>query len=64
MRDVDIPLLEDMLSEESLSPLDLERTLGVVRPDGAFDAEDDLGLRALYENPELVVPPSHWPDAA
>lgn len=64
MREVDIPELDDVMAEESLSPWDFERTLGVVRGDVDADEAGDLGLRRLFEDPERVVPPSHWPDAA
>lgn len=41
-------------------PVDLARA-GRQR-DG--DGDDDLGIRMLYEQPEVIGRPSHWPDAA
>jgi hypothetical protein len=50
-------LFENVLDGTSF---DEGMTIDLARPELDEDDNDDLGLRALYERPELVLEPSHW----
>lgn len=55
MRRTEIEILEDHLDDDPpLTRWDLEPSIDLVR-DGLDDDEDDLGFRALYEDPEAAL---------
>lgn len=65
MRRAEIELLDEDLDDvPSLDGWELGLPIDLIREDLDDEDEDDLGFRALYENPEAVVPPSRWPRAA
>lgn len=60
MRAPEAILLEEEL-DDGLDPAELGFTIDLVSDDLE---EDDLGLRSLYENPEVVLGSGRWPSAA
>ena len=54
MRPAEVELLEDDLDDSpALTAADLGCSIDLTRAD--LDDEDDLGFRALYENPEAIL---------
>ncbi len=63
MRRPTMEMLEEDLDEARLlTPAELGFSLPTASHDE--DVDDDLGLRSLFEHPEMILRPSRWPHAA
>ncbi len=63
MRRPEIEILEDDVDDAPvLTRAELGIPIDLTRED--LEDEDDLGLRALYEHPEVILGASRWPRAA
>jgi hypothetical protein len=64
MRRSEVEILEDDLDDiPALTRTELGLPIDLTRDELDEDG-DDLGFRALYENPDTVIRSSRWPDAA
>lgn len=63
MRRPEIEILEDDVDDEpALTRTELGIPIDLTREE--LEEDDDLGLRALYENPEAILGPRRWSNAA
>jgi hypothetical protein len=65
-RRTEVEILEEDLDDDvpTLTGFELGIPIDLTREDLDDDDDDDLGVRALYENPEAVLRSSRWPYAA